>query len=147
MARTKASEGESRSSIFTRYFTKRPDLLRESNFDAVAEMYKQEFPDRDFEDRDRQIAANIKSKLRREFKIGRRRRKRGRPAKAAAAGAAAGANTAPRAGRPASSLPMLEDHIDECLMLAKRLDREGLDDVIKHLRRARNIVVVKLGEQ
>jgi hypothetical protein len=42
---------------------------------------------------------------------------------------------------------MLEDHIDECLMLAKRLDREGLDDVIKHLRRARNIVVVKLGEQ
>jgi DNA-binding MurR/RpiR family transcriptional regulator len=108
-------------------------------------MYKQEFPDRDFEDRDRQIAANIKSKLRREFKIGRRRRKRGRPAGSTAAGA--GANAAPRAGRPASSLPMLEDHIDECLMLAKRLDREGLDDVIKHLRRARNIVVVKLGEQ
>src|SRR6476659_7843583 len=106
MARTKAAEGESRSSIFTRYFTKRPDLLRESNFDAVAEMYKQEFPDRDFEDRERQIAANIKSKLRREFKIGRRRRKRGRPAGSTAAGA--GASAAPRAGRPASSLPMLE---------------------------------------
>jgi hypothetical protein len=139
MAKAK-DEGESRSKIFTRYFTKRPDLLRESSFDVIAEMYKAEFPDRDFSDRDRQIAANIKSKLRRKFKI-RRRKRRGRPA-----AAAAGENAAPRAMRGHTSLSILEDHIDECLMLAKRLDRDGLDDVIKHLRRARNLVIVKSGE-
>jgi len=141
MAKAKA-DGESRSSIFTRYFTKQPDLLRVSGFDAIADLYKSEFSGRDFTDKDRQIAANIKSKLRRKYKIGRRRR-RGRPA-----GATAGATVAaPRAARANSSLAMLEDHIDESLMLAKRLDREGLDDVIKHLRRARNLVVVKMGEQ
>jgi hypothetical protein len=142
MAKAKAeANGESRSSIFTRYFTSQPDLLREAGFEAIVEMYKAEYPGRDFTDKDRQIAANIKSKLRRKFKIA-RRRKRGRPPGSTAAAAAA-----PRAGRPNTSLAMLEDHIDESLMLAKRLDRDGLDDVIKHLRRARNLVVVRMGEQ
>jgi len=43
-------------------------------------------------------------------------------------------------------LEALEQLIDECLVLAKTLDRESLEDVIQHLRIARNTVVRKTGE-
>ena len=43
-------------------------------------------------------------------------------------------------------LDRLEEQIDECLSLAKYLDREHLADVISLLRKARNAVVWKLGE-
>jgi hypothetical protein len=43
-------------------------------------------------------------------------------------------------------LEALEEQIDECLTFAKRLDREGLQDVIVLLRRARNAVVWKAGQ-
>ena len=142
MAKAKA-EGVSKSQIFRRYFEKRPDLLRESSFDDVMAMYKQEFPDRAFSDSDRQIAANIKSRMRKERKISRRRRRR---RAAAGAGSELGIAT-PRAHRGVSSLHFLEEQIDNCLVAARRLERAELDDVIKHLRRARNLVIVRLGEQ
>ena len=44
-------------------------------------------------------------------------------------------------------LEMLEEQIDDCLTVAKNLDRTGLEEVIHHLRRARNKVVWKLGEK
>jgi hypothetical protein len=44
------------------------------------------------------------------------------------------------------ALESLEEQIDDCLSFAKNLDREGLDDVISLLRRARNAVVWKLGQ-
>ena len=44
-------------------------------------------------------------------------------------------------------LDALEEQIDECLTLAKNLDREGLANVISLLRRARNEVVWKMGER
>jgi hypothetical protein len=139
MAKAKA-EGVSKSQIFRRYFEKKPELLRESSFDDVIAMYKQEFPGRDFTESDRQIAANIKSRLRKELKISRRRRRRRR--------AAAGAETAIVGLRPhrgMSSMHILEEQIDECLIAARRLDRAELGDVIKHLRRARNLVILHLG--
>jgi hypothetical protein len=39
----------------------------------------------------------------------------------------------------------IEEQIDDCLTAAKHMDREGLDDVIRLLRNARNAVVWKLG--
>ena len=51
---------------------------------------------------------------------------------------------APRKG--VRGLESLEEQIDECLTLAKNLDREGLSSVINLLRRARNEVVWKVGE-
>ena len=51
---------------------------------------------------------------------------------------------APRSG--VRGLESLEEQIDECLTLAKNLDREGLSSVINLLRRARNEVVWKIGE-
>src|SRR5262249_53894211 len=48
--------------------------------------------------------------------------------------------------RPATrGLESLEERIDDCLTLARSLDREGLEAVIDLLRRARNGVVVQQG--
>jgi hypothetical protein len=43
-------------------------------------------------------------------------------------------------------LEVLEEQIDDCLSFAKRLDKDGLADVIGLLRRARNGVVWMAGQ-
>ena len=53
---------------------------------------------------------------------------------------------APRPHEGLRGLESLEEQIDECMTLAKNLDREGLSSVINLLRRARNEVVWKIGE-
>jgi|SRR5581483_8144429 len=45
-----------------------------------------------------------------------------------------------------SELEALEHQIDECLIRANIIDKHGLEDVIHHLRRARNAVVWKIGQ-
>jgi DNA-binding MurR/RpiR family transcriptional regulator len=45
----------------------------------------------------------------------------------------------------AQGLEALEEQIDDCLTVAKHMDRDALDDVIRLLRNARNAVVWKLG--
>ncbi len=84
--------------------------------------------------------SNLKSTLRTKLGIrkGRRRRKAG-----AGAGAEGAAPAARRLARGAAGqLNHLEEQIDECLALAKHMDRDALGDVIELLRRARNRVVV-----
>ena len=73
-----------------------------------------------------------------DYRIMLRKKKRHGGRKAAAA--IGGMKTA------GSRLEMLEEHIDDALSMAKHIDREGLDSVIKHLRNARNQVVWKLGQ-
>lgn len=45
-----------------------------------------------------------------------------------------------------TQLELLEHQIDECLILAKSLDRDALHSIITHLRQARNEVVWKIGK-
>jgi len=45
-----------------------------------------------------------------------------------------------------SELERLEHQIDECIISARILDREGLGHVVDHLRMARNLVVWKMGQ-
>ena len=45
-----------------------------------------------------------------------------------------------------SPLELLEEQIDDCLVAARQIAGEDLDDVITLLRKARNAVVWKLGE-
>jgi hypothetical protein len=45
-----------------------------------------------------------------------------------------------------NGLEVLEEQIDECLLAARTLDRQGLESVINLLRRARNEVVWKMGQ-
>jgi hypothetical protein len=51
-----------------------------------------------------------------------------------------------RPPRPSHRLEALEEQIDDCLSHAKHRDREGLQEVIRLLRRARNEVVWKMGQ-
>lgn len=51
-----------------------------------------------------------------------------------------------RLGHIKTKLESLEEQIDDCIIYARTLDREGLEDVIHHLRRARNAVVWKMGQ-
>ena len=82
-------------------------------------------------------------------------RKGGRPKKEAlaqethgvvAGGSSAHGMTAAKTPVKVSKLEALEQHIDECLHEARLLDKDGLEDVINHLRRARNAVVWKIGQ-
>ncbi|MFO0807344.1 MAG: hypothetical protein U0746_01835 [Gemmataceae bacterium] len=138
MARTKANE-ESTSSIFRGIFEANPELLRVSSFVDVARLYEASGPGRKFTDRERGLAANIKSRLRKVHGIKGRRRAR----KAQLATASQGAL---RVGRSATSLLKLEDMVDECLMAAKRSDSEALGPVIKLLRAARNKIIHMQGD-
>jgi hypothetical protein len=82
--------------------------------------------------------ANVKSILRKKM------RKRGGRPKAEQPLASVSEAAKPKVA--ARGLEALEEQIDECLDLAKRLDREGLQGVIGLLRRARNAVVWKAGQ-
>ena len=90
--------------------------------------------------------ANLKSVLRKKLR-GRRGRKAAAEAAAGTAVAVATVRVSPLLSktRADSKLEQLEMQIDDCLSMAKVIDREGLDTIIKILRRARNAVVWKLG--
>jgi hypothetical protein len=85
---------------------------------------------------------NIKSVLR----ASRAKKKAAKPGPATEQPQAPAASS-PQAPRrlPAKGLQRLEEQIDEVLGLARGLDREGLQDVIAILRRARNEVVRRGG--
>ena len=78
------------------------------------------------------ILFNVKSVLRKKG-----RKKLGRPKKVEQAAAVAIASTPPKPVRIVlKGLEALEEQIDDSLTVAKQLDRDGLDDVIRHLRKA-----------
>ena len=84
--------------------------------------------------------SNVKSVLRKNL-----RKKPGRPKKQSQPVVTSAAPAeSPR--KSARRLEALEEQIDECLALAREVDREGLADVIVLLRRARNQIVWKMGE-
>jgi hypothetical protein len=89
---------------------------------------------------------NVKSNMRSKLHI----RRRKKVAAEEAAGAAVGkSKTSPLLSANAADkdLESLEIMIDNCLTIARSLDRRGkLDNVVGALRSARNRVVLKLGE-
>lgn len=145
MAKSKGQEG-SLGGYFRKVFAERPDWLKGRSNDAILARYRTDHgmaPEATLEPRIKANLSNIKSVLRKQ------RRKRGkRDATSTPAGAPAemAATSTPRRGST-GRLEMLEELIDDCLTMAKHEDREGLHDVIQHLRRARNNVVWKLGQK
>src|SRR4051812_31474078 len=137
-------QGETVSAYFRKVFQEHPAWLDERSNDALYARWLKDHPDqKEVPEKVRQNLSNIKSVLRKQG-----RKKAGRPKKSAApaqgAAAPAAAPAAPQ--KKGWNLGYLEEQIDECLMLAKVLDREGLQSVISLLRRARNEVVWSMGK-
>lgn len=125
--------GENLSGWFRKVFAeKRAWLEGRSNEDVIA-LWEAQHPGQKFGSRERNACNNLKSVLRKKL------RKRGR--KAAEDGALVPAVRISRA-----NLELLEERIDECMSMARTLDREGLEKVAKLLRAARNEVVWRQGQ-
>jgi hypothetical protein len=130
-------EVENISAYFRQVFKEKPKWLEgRSNGEVLARWLKDHPGETVVSDRVKQNLSNVKSLLRNKL--------RNKPGKAAAESQPAEPAAAPRKG--VRGLETLEEQIDECMTLAKNLDREGLDDVINLLRKARNKVVWKIGE-
>jgi hypothetical protein len=134
--------GDTVAGYFRRVFAENPKLLKGRSNDEVLRRWLADHPGHATVPQSvKNSLSNIKSVLRQR----RRKRKAARPAPEGGGAEAQQAQAAKRTVSP-RNLESLEEQIDECLTLAKRLDREGLADVIHMLRRARNQVVWKLGE-
>lgn len=130
---------ENISGYFRKIFAENPRLLKSRSNDELLDRWLADHPGTtEVPVRVKQGLANVKSVLR-----SKRRKRKARKAteEAASAGTVV-------AKRPASKngLIVLEEQIDECLIMARLLDVEGLDSIIQHLRLARNEVVWKMGE-
>ena len=129
---------ETVSGYFRKLFEENPKWLAERSNQALLDRWLRDHPgEQEVPVRVKQNLSNVKSVLRTKL-----RRKPGRPKKESQPAAA----PADASRRGVRRLESLEEQIDECLVLAKELDREGLASVIALLRRARNEVVWKMGE-
>ncbi len=132
--------GETISGYFRQVFKENPKWLEgRSNDEVLARWLKDHPGEKEVPKRIKQNLSNVKSNLRQaERKKSGAAKTESRAAEPTAAHAAA-----PRKG--VRGLETLEEQIDECMTLAKNLDREGLSSVINLLRRARNEVVWIMG--
>jgi hypothetical protein len=137
---TAQANDETTSGYFRRVFKEQPRLLGMKSNEELFRRWLADHPGH--AEVPKNVKANlfnIKSVLRKKH-----RRKSGRPKRVEAAVVA---NSPPMPLKIAPKrLEALEEQIDDCLTLAKQLDREVLSDVILMLRKARNAVVCKLGE-
>ena len=140
--------GETTGSYFKRVFKENPSLLQSRSNDELLTRWLADHPgEKTVPKNIKKHMSNVKSILRQKT----RKKKGGRPKKleeaAPAAMVASVAVMQPKLVKIApKGLEALEEGIDDCLTAAKTLDREGLDEVIRMLRKARNTVVWKLGE-
>jgi hypothetical protein len=122
---------------FRQFFNDNPALVEtKSNEDLMAK-WKHDHPNHSQKDfrKAQQSLANLKSLLRRAVRGG----SKGKRGRKPLAGGTKGL------GNARMSLESLEVQIDDCIVMAKNLDRDGLSNVINHLRYARNEVVLKIG--
>jgi protoporphyrinogen oxidase len=137
MARKK-SKGESPFTYFRRIFGENPQWLEQKSNKDVIDRYRTDHnigADEPVEKRIKDAMANTKSLLKKKNQSP--AVKRGRKRKMA--------KLMGTAQHPAT-FETLEYQIDDCLSMARRLDAAELENVIKHLRKARNEVVWMLGE-
>jgi AT hook motif len=140
---TTAGNGETTSGYFRRIFKENPSLLvSKSNSELLSRWLADHPGHKEVPKNVQGNMSNVKSLLRKK-----KRKKLGRPKKVeqAAQVEIVGARPMPIRVAP-KGLEALEEQIDDCLTFAKKLDRDGLDEVIRLLRKGRNAVVWKLGQ-
>jgi hypothetical protein len=131
--------GETISGYFRKVFAENPQLLEGRSNDAILERWRHDHPAQEISKQVKQGLQNVKSILRSR---GRKGAKRKQDRTQAATALAAPAPVKP----PPHKLEALEVAIDDCMMLARNLDREKLADTIQILRKARNAVVWMIGQ-
>jgi hypothetical protein len=135
----KVGNAETISGYFRKVFKENPKLLHTRSNEELLRRWLQDHPgEKEVPNRVKVGLSNIKSVLRKKAK------KRGRKKAQQAVPSPGNGAATPR--QAAKGLDHLEESIDACLDLARKLDREGLASVIGLLRRARNEVVWKMGE-
>ena len=133
--------GGSVSGYFKAVLKENPGLLKSSSNEEIFDRWLKDHPgEKEVPDRVKAILFNVKSKLRK--KLGARKGRPGEEAQPTVEGQPA--EIAPTRRLPTRGLESVEERIDDCLTLAKSIDREGLEGVIDLLRRARNGVIRKL---
>ncbi len=140
----KKSQEENKSAYFRQLFTQHPDWLDLTENTQIIEQWKQDHNGAEMPTNVKQVMASIKSNLRKERRGGKPApKKRGRKPRGQAAATTPPVRTAPAKPREAvHSIERLEEMIDNCLVTARGLNVEKLDKVIKHLRLARNGIVL-----
>ena len=137
MPKRKADKGGSVAGYFRPIFQENPELLKQRSNEPLYERWLKDHPgEKEVPEKVRQNLSNLKSVLRAKHK------RRGRLRREAVAAALPGAVKPP--ARKAIGLAHLEMQIDEALVTARALDPEGLDEIIRMLRTARNRVIVKV---
>jgi hypothetical protein len=139
-----AAPRETVAGYFRKVFKENPAWLKERSNDKLLQKWLADHPGEKASSFSvRKGLGKIKSILR-----SKQRKKVARAAQASQPAATPAAPQAKVARVPTggSKLEALELQIDEYLIAARRLDREGLHEVIGLLRRARNAVVWKLGQ-
>jgi hypothetical protein len=136
MARKRGRKRKTTMGYFRKVFEENPQWLKEKSNDVVFARYRKDHnlpPDAVLQKKVRYSLANTKSVM----------KKKGRRAARALA----------RAGRPSVArrpteftLEALELSIDRSLWMAHNLDPEGLHQIIRLLRSARNEVILKAGQ-
>jgi hypothetical protein len=144
MAKKRRRSGENMSAYFRTVFTDQPQWLDQKSNDDVVARYRADHgmgATADVGQSVKQTMANMKSIMRKEARGGSKvKARRGRPPKAVALATMPAPTGKPR-------LETLEELIDDCMVVAKGLDRDGLDHVIRLLRHARNGIVWKMGQK
>ena len=139
-----ASGGETMQGYFRRVFGEHPEWVKPRSNARVYQRWHDDHPGHtDVPASWRNALTNVKSDLRSRAKgKGKGRGSRGRPAAAAAEPRARSAG--PKV--PAKTLLELEEKIDDCLIMARRLGGgDALERIAEQLRKARN-AVIKMGE-
>jgi hypothetical protein len=141
--KTASSKGNSVQGYFRVIFRENPKLLKERSNEALYARWLQDHPGAtEVPLKVKQGLSNLKSVLRGKMKL----RKRRKQAEAAAANGAVSAVRPVARARKIGGLDRLEAQIDDALSAARHLDAEGLEEVIRLLRSARNRVIIQIGE-
>jgi hypothetical protein len=130
--------GSSVSGYFKAIYKENPDLLKSTSNQEIFDRWLKDHPEeKEVPDRVKYILSNVKSTLRK--KLGGKRSRSRTEEQPTSAFQPVEVVLIRRV--PLRGLEAVEESIDDCLSLAKRIDREGLEGVIALLRKARNGVI------
>lgn len=136
-------DGSGSWSYLNKLFDEHPEWLEQRSNDLILARYREDHglaADTPIEKAVKNNLANLKSVRRKKL------RDAGKPRAVAAVKHTAVAVETVASPRRTSKLEDLELLIDDCLTMARNLNRDGMDEIITMLRRARREVVWKMGE-